>query len=78
MPTLPEKIEIWLNQTGQPSQLYIDGQEFPWHLIAERSELEIIETGTPGELAVIRIRIPARAIEVIHADGERRVIRNDD
>lgn len=77
MPTLPEKIEIQLSESGQPVDLIIDGQQFPWHIIAERSAHDVIDA-EPGQLATINIRIPARAIEIISSDGGRESFRNDD
>ena len=77
MPTLPQKIEIRLDRSGQPVDLTIDGEQFPWHIIAEQSPYDIIDA-VPGQLASINIRIPARTIEIISSDGGRESFRNDD
>ncbi len=77
MPELARKIEIWINQLGQPSQMTIDGEEFPWHLLEEKTALEIIES-EPGQLATVHVRIPARTVEIIQPDGKRESFGNDD
>lgn len=64
MPKLAGKVTIDL----QHKRLFIDGDEFPWHISEDGVDAQ--ELGSRNTLPSIVIRVPAETIEVIPKDGD--------
>lgn len=58
MPKLPQTINVEMNDDGMPKKLFIDGEEFPWHLVAHIT----VSTGVETAMPTVTVTIPAHLI----------------
>jgi hypothetical protein len=60
MPKLPRRIDVITDTKGQPKEIHIDGEEFPWYL-TRHAEIVIEEDAMP----TITITMAAQEIFVL-------------
>jgi hypothetical protein len=66
MPKLPKRIDVITDTKGQPKEIHIDGQEFPWYL-TRHAEIIIEDNALPT------ITLTLAAVEIFVIDDQTKI-----
>jgi hypothetical protein len=70
MPKLPDEIRIMTGTDGSAKAIYIDGEEFPWHVTDQ------VNVYLNPPMSTLTVTIPANRIIVNDGGTPHRVIKD--